>query len=578
MFCANCGIKLENGAKFCPQCGQAVRPTSDISDAAPPKSVPTEKAYVAGMADPVQPIKAGKSKRKWLIALAVGVFLCIAIPLVTYIASSLSPEGRMEAGIEMWSSGDYDEAYPILKEAFEKISEEGDESSLKMQLRLMEYMGEAADHIQGEGAPVFSDDVDVPYLITKAINSGTCYEELRALGIKYEVLSDGILLAHSEDYRYYSDEIDLSPQMSGSIQSLGLWETPDKNSVYYTGESLMRIDENGRVWTLLEDTEHYSFDFNLIEAEGNAVIYFMDDEIYRLSWDGQGNPGTPEKLASPGEGSSYIGAAVVDGYVYFSRCSSTEEDDGQGFLNRVSIDGGQLPEPITGETHLVWSDTGEKILWEECPISDIFESGKEDSLILLDKGGNAVIYTPSTGDTDVLCSDLFIDDVGYIRGRKDSLGWFHFHEDEAGSLDLCYLPESCNECEKLVAGLPGFSEDGEGFYRPSIIQRDGNLVLVGKEEVFSYYRTYTQLYICNIEDGTYRLVQPPADSGYENATFGSASMIDNYLVFFCREKDETKDEKSLGYVLDLKDPDSKAVLSSKEWSWISVNNGSLLPD
>ncbi len=577
MFCANCGTKLENGAKFCPQCGQAVRPASDISDTAPQKSAPIEKAYVAEMADSVQPTKRGKSKRKLLIALAAGVFLCIAIPLGTYIASSLSPEGRMEAGIEMCSSGDYDEAYPILKEAFEKISEESDENSLKMQLQLMEYMGEAVDHIQGEGAPVFSDDVDVPYLITKAINSGTCYEELRALGIKYEVLSDGILLAYSEDYRYYSDEIDLSPQMNGSIQSLGLWDTPDKNSVYYTGEFLMRIDENGRVWTLLEDTEHYRFDFNLIEADDNAVIYFMDDEIYRLSWNDQGEPGAPEKLASPGEGASYIGAAVVDGYVYFARCSSEEEYDDRGFLNRVSINGGQLPEAITGETDLVWSDTEEKILWEECPISDIFVSGKEDSLILLARG-NTIIYTPSTDDTDVLCSDLFIDDAGYIRGQKDSLSWFHFHENEMGTLDLCYLPESCNKCEKLVTGLPGFSEDEEDAYKPSIIQRDDNLVVVGKGKIWSANTCYSLLYVCNIEDGTYRLVQPPADSGYENAIFGGACMIDNYLVFFCRDEERTENGETFGYALDLKDPDSKAVLSDEEWSWISVHNGSLLPD
>lgn len=303
----------------------------------------------------------------------------------------------------------------------------------------------------------------------------------------------------------------------------------------------------------------------------------MGEEIYKLSWDEQGNPGAPEKLASPGEGSSNIGAEVVDGYVYFARCSSAEEDDGQGFLNRVSIDGGQLPEAITGGTDLVWTKTEEEIMWEECLISDIFNSGKEDSLILLTMG-NTVIYTPSTGGTDVLCSDLFMDDVGYIRGRKDSLGWFHFHEGEAGSLDLCYLPESCNECEKLVAGLPGFSEDEEGCYSPSIIQRDDNLVLVGKEEIFSYNRSYTLLYICNIEDGTYRLVQPPADSGYENSTFGGASMTDDYLVFFCRDEEGTKNGETFGYALNLKDPDSEAVLSGEEWSWISVHNGSLLPD
>lgn len=272
-FHANCETKLENGAKFCPQCGQAVRPVSDASEETPPKSVPAEKAYVTTNVNSIQTTRVRKPQRRWLIVLAVGVFLCLAIPLVTYIAGSLSPEGRMEAGIEMCSSGDYDEAYPILKEVFEKFSEKSDENSLKMQLRPMEYMGEAADHIQGEGAPVFSDDVDIPYLITKAINSGTCYEELRTLGIKYDILSDGVLLAHSEDYKYYSDEIDLSPKMSGSIQSLGLWNTPDKNSVYYTGESLMRIDESGRVWTLLEDAEHYSFDFNLIEAEENTVFY-----------------------------------------------------------------------------------------------------------------------------------------------------------------------------------------------------------------------------------------------------------------------------------------------------------------
>ncbi|KRN28821.1 hypothetical protein IV38_GL001027 [Lactobacillus selangorensis] len=51
-YCTNCGAELEDGAKFCPKCGQAVtaETSAEAQPATAPTSAPTQQATVAAAA------------------------------------------------------------------------------------------------------------------------------------------------------------------------------------------------------------------------------------------------------------------------------------------------------------------------------------------------------------------------------------------------------------------------------------------------------------------------------------------------------------------------------------------------
>lgn len=86
MFCKYCGTKLEEGAQFCPNCGEASQTYKKQTDASTEKSISS-----------ISNEKKGKIK---LTALTVIVFIVVIIGIIFYSSNQNRPVKQIEKAFQ----------------------------------------------------------------------------------------------------------------------------------------------------------------------------------------------------------------------------------------------------------------------------------------------------------------------------------------------------------------------------------------------------------------------------------------------------------------------------------------------
>lgn len=110
MFCANCGNKLDDNAKFCPLCGQTVEAKSQstqTTQAAPEQTVYTASAYTAApnnqaAQEPafVKPLDEAREAEKSELAKSIlvkGILSLVFAEIITILGIIFGSQGKRRA-------------------------------------------------------------------------------------------------------------------------------------------------------------------------------------------------------------------------------------------------------------------------------------------------------------------------------------------------------------------------------------------------------------------------------------------------------------------------------------------------
>lgn len=305
-FCTQCGNKLEENARFCVQCGAAVKAPAAAPAPAPapaaPATAPVATAPAPAVAPPVAvvpaapapaPAKKGGKGKLWiaLAAAATATIVLVVTLLAIFAGGSAANYYYMKNG-QLYASGAGMD-YPVQLTTGTCQETVGQKMVECAEADLLFYPEYNYDGTFTLCCRTLSDPASVPVEIETGIQN-------------YQVSADGDMILYIKDgtlyQRFATERVKVDDEVVGFITWDGgeklLYVTEDDTAYYKEGDE-PRVKIDG-----------YATGIFGITAQTDTIIYLKDDILYKKPLDG-------ERVKIDNEVHSVI--FVEDGKVYYTK-------------------------------------------------------------------------------------------------------------------------------------------------------------------------------------------------------------------------------------------------------------------